>query len=133
MNDSPGSEVTSADRIISIVLRSGVGLSFVFIVCGLFYALFAQTSHLGADTSLTEILDPAASIRSFRELVTAVGQRRPDGIIMLGLLILIATPIFRVAASILIFIDQRSAAFVAITTFVLALLLGSIFLGRAGG
>jgi uncharacterized membrane protein len=52
---------------------------------------------------------------------------------MAGLLLLIATPVLRVAVSILAFVYQRDRAFVAITSIVLALLLTSFVLGRGGG
>jgi uncharacterized membrane protein len=52
-------------------------------------------------------------------------------IIDLGLLLLIATPIFRVAASIIAFISDRDRPYVLITTYVLAMLILSLLLGRA--
>jgi len=46
-----------------------------------------------------------------------------------GLLVLIATPVTRVAVSIVAFIRMRDRRYVVITTVVLALLLLSFFLG----
>jgi uncharacterized membrane protein len=46
---------------------------------------------------------------------------------------LIATPVLRVAISVLAFVYQRDRTFVVITTVVLALLLTSFVLGRGGG
>jgi uncharacterized membrane protein len=54
-------------------------------------------------------------------------------IVMTGLLLLIATPVLRVAISVLAFVYQRDRTFVVITTVVLALLLTSFALGRGGG
>lgn len=51
----------------------------------------------------------------------------------LGLLLLIATPVARVAASIVLFARERDITFVIITTTVLVLLLLSFVLGAAGG
>ena len=56
----------------------------------------------------------------------------PDAVISLGLLLLIATPIMRVAASVLLFLAQRDYRYVAITLFVLAVLLISLRGGMAG-
>jgi uncharacterized membrane protein len=54
-------------------------------------------------------------------------------IVMAGLLLLIATPVLRVAISVLAFVYQRDRTFVVITSVVLALLLTSFALGRGGG
>jgi uncharacterized membrane protein len=54
-------------------------------------------------------------------------------IVMAGLLLLIATPVVRVAISVLAFVYQRDRTFVVITSVVLALLLTSFALGRGGG
>lgn len=52
---------------------------------------------------------------------------------MAGLLVLIATPILRVAVSIVAFLQMRDRVFAGITTVVLLLLVTSLSLGRAGG
>ena len=50
-------------------------------------------------------------------------------IIQLGVLLLIATPVARVAFSVLAFAAQRDAIYVTVTLVVLAVLLYSLFLG----
>jgi uncharacterized membrane protein len=62
------------------------------------------------------------------------GLLRLDGgaVIVAGLLLLIATPVLRVAVSIVSFSKERDRAFVVITSAVLGLLLLSLVLGRAG-
>ncbi|HEY5079820.1 MAG TPA: DUF1634 domain-containing protein, partial [Opitutaceae bacterium] len=62
------------------------------------------------------------------------GLRHADGqaIIVAGLLVLIATPVLRVAVSVVAFWRERDRAFVAIATLVLLLLALSFSLGRAG-
>jgi uncharacterized membrane protein len=52
---------------------------------------------------------------------------------MAGLLLLIATPVMRVAFSVLVFVYQHDRVFVVITSIVLTLLLVSFVLGRGGG
>jgi uncharacterized membrane protein len=131
--DAQDTEPTQADRVISVVLRAGVGTSFTLIMLGMFFGLVAHDSPMRTHTPIDEVLHTSVPLSSIAGLISALRDWRPDALVMLGLLVLIATPMFRVAASILIFIQQRSPAFVAITTFVLTLLLGSMFLGRAGG
>jgi uncharacterized membrane protein len=50
---------------------------------------------------------------------------RPFALIAVGLLLLIATPVVRVALSVAFFAAQRDWRYVAITLFVLAVLAGS--------
>ncbi len=50
---------------------------------------------------------------------------------MLGLLLLIATPVMRVALSALLFFRRRDRVFAGITMVVLALLLLSLLLGKS--
>jgi uncharacterized membrane protein len=58
---------------------------------------------------------------------------KPYAIITLGLLILIAIPVMRVAVSVVAFIVERDWLYVAITAFVLLVLLMSFAIGEAGG
>ena len=52
--------------------------------------------------------------------------------IVLGLVLLIATPVVRVIVSTVAFYRERDRVYVAITLLVLALLLVSFVLGRSG-
>jgi uncharacterized membrane protein len=77
-----------------------------------------------------------ADYRVFRgqpETLTSVSQvarsayrLHPDAIIQLGLLLLIATPIARVALSLLAFVKQHDRTYIVVTTIVLALLMFSL-------
>jgi uncharacterized membrane protein len=70
------------------------------------------------------------------ELTTAQGaaqvawEGHARGIIQLGLLLLIATPVARVAFSIFAFARQRDGIYVLITLFVLAVLLWGLWSGQ---
>jgi uncharacterized membrane protein len=63
-----------------------------------------------------------------------IGVISPLGhdVAMLGLLLLIATPVLRVAMSIYVFARERDTTYVVITTLVLLLLILSFVLGAAG-
>jgi len=58
---------------------------------------------------------------------------RGQALVMLGLLVLMATPVLRVAVSLVSFLRSRDRAFTLLTSAVLVLLLLSLFLGKAGG
>ena len=111
-----------AETLISWLLRIGVGVSAALAVIGMIVIVFHHPTNVIGHrmTNIREVLD---SIRAGH------GQ----GIAMLGLLLLIATPVMRVAVSIGIFVRERDFTFVLITTTVLLLLLLSFVLGAAGG
>ena len=57
---------------------------------------------------------------------------RPDAVVQLGLVLLIATPVARVAMSLVAFILQRDRVYVVVTSIVLALLIFSLSGGIHG-
>ena len=58
---------------------------------------------------------------------------RGQSVVVFGLLMLISTPVLRVAVSIFAFVYQKDGRFVIITTVVLLLLLLSFGIGKVGG
>ncbi|HET8996990.1 MAG TPA: TSUP family transporter [Acetobacteraceae bacterium] len=110
--------IRKTELIISGVLRGGVLLSVAVILGGIawFYALrFAG----------------ALPHPTFPDTLPAVWQglkmANPLAIVVLGLLILLATPVLRVAVSIVAFALEEDRTYVIITALVLAILLFSIF------
>ena len=112
------------EGIIGSMLRAGVLLSASVVLCG-------------ATIYLARHGDSPANYRTFRgeprELKSAVGilhyafAFRGRGIIQLGLLLLIATPVARVAFSIFGFAAEGDRMYVAFTLIVLTVLLYSLF------
>jgi uncharacterized membrane protein len=70
--------------------------------------------------------------QSFGALPGGIVSGGGKPVVMLGLLLLIATPVLRVAVSVVIFLIQADLTYVLITLIVLTLLLASFFLGTAG-
>jgi uncharacterized membrane protein YfcA/uncharacterized membrane protein len=105
--------VRQAEIIISGVLRGGVSLSAGVIVLGLI--LFVAQ---GARAT--------AFPHTLPGVVQSVARGEPLGIIALGLVILLFTPVMRVAVSIFAFAAEGDRRYVAITSVVLGLLLVSI-------
>ena len=117
--------VRQAELIISYVLRGGVLLSAGVILVGV--VLYYSRPQPSSAASLTY---PHTLTTVLPELATG----SPEAIITLGLLILLATPVIRVAVSIVAFALERDWLYVGITTLVLFLLLSSILvLGRVFG
>ena len=117
--------VRRAEVVISNVLRGGVLLSAITITAGvlLFYVRSAQTAQ-----GLLDHPYPHTLAAVFSGL--ALGD--PIAIIALGLLLLLATPVVRVAVSIFAFALERDWRYVAITALVLAILIASFLLGKGG-
>ena len=123
--------------MISYVLRGGVLLSAAVILCGI--TLAAVTRDTGyapiQPHHLPDILafHPAAGPGYFPTAPAAVLQAaligKPYAIIGLGMLLLIATPVLRVALSVVFFLTQRDWLYAGITVFVLTVLLASLIVG----
>jgi uncharacterized membrane protein len=69
-------------------------------------------------------------LRQPSQIVAAALRFESSAVIQLGLLLLIATPIARVALSVIGFLRERDFTYVALTLVVLGVLLGSLFLGK---
>lgn len=115
-----------AELIISNVLRGGVLLSAAIIAIGVvdFYWQYIGAHGRGFNTS------------NFPHTLGAVGaglvHGDPVAIIALGLLVLLATPVMRVAVSIITFAIERDWIFTCVTLLVLCILLVSFILGTGG-
>jgi uncharacterized membrane protein len=116
------------DEIMGRLLRAGVILSAVFVLAG--GAIYLERHQ-------TPVIDYRVFQGEPEELRTVSGifhealALRGRGLIQLGLLILIATPIARVAFSVVAFLYQRDWTYVVVTLIVLGLLVYSL-LGGGG-
>jgi uncharacterized membrane protein len=110
------------DIAISHILRLGVLLSSVLCAIG-GAGLIAQ--DWDKPTHIDAFDDQLKSIHGILELVS---QGHPEGIIQLGVLVLISTPILRVAFAGLAFLKERDYVYVAIAFLVLSgLIYGLLF------
>jgi uncharacterized membrane protein len=71
-----------------------------------------------------------ASLRSIGGVVSAAVALHPDAIIQLGILVLIAVPVLRVAIGLVAFLLQRDWLYGVVTFLVLAILVFSLLGGR---
>jgi uncharacterized membrane protein len=116
------------NRILGIVLRSGVVLSGVIIALGT--ALFVANHSLD-DTSTYLAYNPSSIPHgnfpvSLASIASGLAALDPSSIIQLGFLVLLATPVARVALSLFLFAAERDRKFVYLTAAVLVILLFSI-------
>lgn len=105
---------------ISTVLRLGIYTAAAFILVGL--GLTGLTGDSG--------YNPGNFPTSLSSVFNGLIQLKPGAIISFGLLLLITTPITRVALSVILFLLEKDYLYVALTLIVLAILLFSLLLGK---
>ena len=120
----PGWSDRQIDVIISGLLRGGLVIAAALVLVG---AVIFLSRH-GQESVAYNVF--RGEPRSYREVGNILAQARQfhgRGFIMAGLLLLIATPIARVAFSVVAFLRQRDHVYVAATIFVLSVLVFSVF------
>ena len=111
------------DEIIGALLRYGVMLSGSVVAAGgIWYLIQYGTTPPGYHIFRGE----PEYLRHLRGIVSGIPGFHCRRMMQLGLVLLIATPVARVAFSVVAFILQRDRAYVVITLIVLAVLLFSL-------
>ena len=112
-----------AEEIIGILLRTGVTIAAV-IVFGAAIPYLLQ--HGASKPDYHVFRGEPGELRHISGILHGARALEPAAIIQLGLLLLIATPVARVAFSVVAFAEERDWLYVAITLIVLGLLLFSL-------
>ncbi len=116
------------DQIMGRLLQTGVILAAsVVLVGGILYL----TRHRVPVTNFRVFQGEPAQLRQMSGILHEATRFSGRGLIQLGLLILIATPVARVGFSFLAFLYQRDWTYVAVTVVVLGLLFYSLLGGHA--
>jgi uncharacterized membrane protein len=111
------------EQSLSNLLKYGVLIaSTVVLIGGIFYLI----AHGAEPANYNSFQGEPPIFCSPTGVLTAALSGNCDGIIQLGLLLLIATPIIRVIVSLLTFLWQRDFIYVTVTSLVLAGLVYSI-------
>jgi uncharacterized membrane protein len=116
------------ELVISKLLLMGVSTAAFVVLAGgiLFLARHGQeTPQLGA------FRGEPPELRTLGGVLGAVWKLEARAVIQLGLGLLIATPVARVAFSLFAFMRQRDGMYVVVTSVVLAVLLLGLFCGQA--
>ena len=111
------------EDIVAILLRTGVLLSAAVVFCGAVIYL-ARHGHEPADYRMFR--GEPTDLRSISGIIGNAVGLRGRGIIQLGLLLLIATPVARVAFAVFGFAAEHDRMYVTFTLIVLAVLLYSL-------
>lgn len=121
---------TTIERMVSVLLRAGVVVSGVVVFSGGIYFLARHGHELAEHHTFHG--EPSVD-RIVGQIIAGAIALRARSIIQLGLLILIATPIARVAFSLVAFALERDHTYVVITAIVLTILLYSLISGAVQG
>ena len=123
--------IGSVEILISWLLRVGVVTSLSFVLIGLLLMFIHHPSYLVSVMDLQRLTSPGAAFpHTLRDVVNGLLAGRGQAVVAVGLLMLIVTPIMRVAVSIIAFALQRDRAFALITSGVLTILIISFVLGK---
>jgi uncharacterized membrane protein len=111
------------ENILGNLLRAGVLLSALVVsIGGVIYLL----RHGHSPMDFRVFRGEPADLRGVRGIIRDTMALRGRGIIQLGLLLLIATPVARVAFSIFGFAEERDRMYVVFTVIVFSILLYSL-------
>ncbi len=111
------------DQIIGNLLRVAVIISAAFVLTGSVIYLMRHGFEMPEYSVFSGV---PRNLRDLREIIDIAWQIRSVGIIQLGLLLLIATPVARVIFSVFAFMIQRDYMYALVTSIVLAVLILSI-------
>jgi uncharacterized membrane protein len=132
--DAAEQKMRQIELIISVLLRAGVTISFIFLVAGVVISFAHHPDYTSSTGEMARLTRPGAAFpHTIPDVVSGLRHLRGRAFIMTGLLVLIATPVMRVAVSIVGFAYQSDRTYVVITSIVLVLLLLSFLIGREEG
>jgi uncharacterized membrane protein len=135
--------VHNVEVALGYILRLGVAISISLVVLGTCVSFYHHPEYFkqwypiqhSADKpdvrTVSEVGDGFPT--SFKQTLTALADFTGQGLVVLGLLVLLATPVVSVATAIIAFTIQKDRAFTIIASMVLLILCISFFLGRAEG
>ncbi len=118
----------AVEQLIGRLLQIGVLIAALVVVVG---GALVLSQHGGAVASYSVFHGQPELLRSIGPIVRGAFAMDSRAVVQLGLLLLIATPIARVAFTLGAFALQRDRTYVLITAVVLALLLYGFLYGRA--
>lgn len=109
---------------VGYMLRTGVMLAAAIVLVG--GVMYLTHSH-GARPDYSQFHGETVQLMTMHGIVHGVGAGDPRSIIMLGLLVLIATPVARVGMCVVGFLLEGDRLYVTVSSVVLVILLYSLF------
>jgi uncharacterized membrane protein len=132
MSDDQTIQREKIETLLGNLLRLGVVLSLITMLTGLVLLFIQNPGYFHSANPAADIIGTGQGY-PHTPLAVIAGAIRFDGpsMIMLGVFLLIATPVMRVLTASLAFAMQRDWVFTVITTTVLTILIIAFLLGRA--
>jgi uncharacterized membrane protein len=119
-------EDVALDRAMGRLLQVGVTVAAAAVLGG---GVLYLVHHGHETVSLSQFQGEPQELRSPHGAVAYALQGHARGVVQVGLLLLVATPVARVAFSAFAFVKQRDWTYVGITMLVLSLLAFSLWSG----
>ncbi len=111
-------------RVISLLLRIGVICASALVLAG---GIFYLVQHGDVIPHYQTFQGEPSYLRTPSGVLISAARLDSRGIIQLGLLLLVLTPVARVLFSVAAFALQRDRLYVSVTLFVLGILLYNLF------
>ena len=115
------------EMIMGRLLQAGVMLASLVVLLG--GVLYVRAHHNEIPNYQIFSSEPA-DLKSVRGAISGIATGDPGAIILLGILLLVATPVARVAFAVVAFAVERDRLYVVVSLTVLAVLLGSLAFSR---
>jgi uncharacterized membrane protein len=112
------------EQLVGRLLQIGVLIATVVVLAG---GAMLIATHGGDVANFRVFRGESSTLRSVSAAVRGALTLDPRGMVQLGLVLLIATPVARVALTLVAFLVQRDRLYVLLTAIVLALLLVGLF------
>lgn len=122
-------ETHRVEQAVGNLLRWGVLTAAAITALG---GVLLLLHHGSEPTPLATFHGEPAGLATLRGIVNGALGGDGGAIVQLGVVVLIATPVLRVAFTLLAFLHQRDRLYTAITALVLGILLFSFLFGGAG-
>ena len=120
---------TDMQSIIGWILRSGIAVSMILVIIG---GAFFVYRHGHSIPDYSHFKGVPYFIHNTGGIIAGTLNLRGQAIIQLGIILLIATPIVRVAFSAIGFMLEKDYLYTIITLIVLLIILASMLTGRGG-
>jgi uncharacterized membrane protein len=115
------------ELVISGLLRIGVSIATAVVLAG---GVLYLVRHGGELPHVQDFHGEPPELRTIGGVLTAARNGEARAVIQLGLGLLIATPLARVAFCLYAFVRQRDGVYVVVTSIVLAVLLANLVSGQ---
>jgi uncharacterized membrane protein len=127
-NPAPRVSDHQVEQVVGRLLQLGVLIAAIVVLIG---GVLLLVQRGGTPVASSVFHAEPDSLRSIAGIIRGVTSMQSESIVQLGLLLLIATPVTRVAFTLVAFVLQRDRTYIVVTTVVLALLLYGLVFGNA--